>query len=261
MLRGEAINYCLGLGAYLAEFNTCSDFVDIIRALDVAGFNAGSFWTGAVKFADLWSWETSGASLVYGAPYWTPFVPLTNVSDCAVVDSRGSYMEPSDCFSIAFPMCETPAVNSKEEESRKAPKVVCQAPFTEVGGRCFYINQNFLTWENARTSCQNLISGTVVDLAVLSTCDLFTDVVRFLEESETGISEWLWVGANDYQESGVYRWLSGDFISPGVPLWCPGQPNNFGENQNCAMLWGKNFYYLADEECTSIHRSVCEIGV
>lgn len=79
-------------------------------------------------------------------------------------------------------------------------------------------------------------------------------------EGESGLPDWAWVGASDLGETGLYRWLNGDYADPGVPFWCPGQPNHFESKQHCAMLWGTNFFYGADEDCTKIHKSLCQIG-
>ncbi|MDK2413417.1 C-type lectin domain-containing protein, partial [Aphanizomenon sp. 202] len=92
-------------------------------------------------------------------------------------------------------------------------------------------------------------------------CDAFSLLARHLDGRNSAYQDWLWIGARDFEETGAFRWVSGEYVSPGVPLWCPGQPNAFEGRQHCAMLWGSNFYYVADDDCSDIRKSVCEVGL
>ena len=45
----------------------------------------------------------------------------------------------------------------------------------------------------------------------------------------------LWIGLNDIDSEGEFRWLDGDIVG-NENLWRPGQPNNHNGNEDCAHL-------------------------
>lgn len=267
MARDEASDYCVSLGGQLASLQSCSLFTHVSRYLEVNQIHTNGmvYWVGASRVSSEWAWTDSGASLPYGAPYWDPFHLAESEEDnCAAMPPFGGYLMPMQCDVPSLPICETGILKeaSAARESG-APRIDCPAPYELVGDRCIYLNDEFLTWDMARTRCSELAGGYTSDLAVLSECDLFSAVVRLLEAKQgaSGLSDWVWVGAHDAEVTGEFRWLNGDYINPGVPFWCPGQPNNFEGRQHCVMLWGTNYYYGADEDCSSIHKSLCELGL
>merc|ERR1712179_178186 len=170
-------------------------------------------------------------------------------------------MVPDNCENLNVPMCQAPVARRRNSEASivSAPRVSCPEPFVEVAGRCFYINEEFLSWDNARTRCSELGGENFADLAVLEDCTTTGQIAQHIEEQK-GPGEWIWVGARDFDGSGQHRWVSGSNVARGASFWCPGQPNNFLNKQACVMLWGSNYYYGADEDCSIFHKSLCEIG-
>ncbi|XP_071526208.1 uncharacterized protein [Panulirus ornatus] len=269
MIRDEASDYCVSLGGQLASFQTCSLFTQVSRYLEVEQMDTGgmAFWVGASRSSGDWAWTGSSSPLLYGAPYWDPFnLVVSEEHNCAVMPPHGGYFMPEKCDVLSLPICEAPLLKAAAPTAARdppAPRVTCPTPFEAVGDRCFYMNDEFLTWDRARTRCGELAEDYNSDLAVLSDCELFTAIVRLLEDKQgtTGTADWVWVGAHLDEYTGQFRWLDGNFANTGVPFWCPGQPNNFENRQSCVMLWGSNFFYGADEDCSSIHRSLCELGL
>ncbi|XP_042887450.1 secretory phospholipase A2 receptor-like [Penaeus japonicus] len=267
-VNSEAEDFCLGLGSNLASFESCDDFAHVSRYLEISGVGAEElgFWVGAARVGDKWTWTDTGADLPYGAPLWYPFKKVEDNHACAFLSGRDRYLLPEECNMVALALCKVPLPPSSAEpasrpKGQRSPKDACPEPFVPIGDRCLYVNDNFLTWDAARASCSQLAPGYLTDLAVLDTCDAFSRLVRHLEQRNSTYQDWLWIGARDFEETGAFRWVSGQYVEPGVPLWCTGQPNAFEARQHCAMLWGSSFYYVADDDCSDIRKSVCEVGL
>jgi len=261
MSQLDAQDFCATFGGHLAEFDTCTDFEHVLSYLSLHGLSSGEIWIGAHATEGAWTWESNGDSLYYGAPLFDPTYVAQEGDDCAVLPGTGGYMLPDNCEHLHIPFCEAPVVRgSGEEVSVSMPRVECPEPFVEVAGRCFYVNDEFLSWDNARARCAELGDVNIADLAVLEDCTSFGQIAQYIEEQK-GPAEWIWVGARDFDGTGLqHQWLSGVNVAPGPSFWCPGQPNNFMEHQACVMLWGRNSYYGADEDCSVFHKSLCEIG-
>ncbi|XP_037790022.1 lymphocyte antigen 75-like [Penaeus monodon] len=267
-VNSEAEDFCLGVGGNLVSFESCGAFAHVSRYLEMAGLDTQGlgFWVGASRVNDKWTWTDSGDDLPYGAPLWDPFRALEDAHACAFLPATGGYLLSEECNQVALALCEVPLPPSSADasappEGPRRPREPCPEPFVAVGQRCLYVNDNFLTWDAARATCSDLAPGYVSDLAVLDSCDAFALLARHLDQRNSTYQDWLWIGARDFDETGAFRWVSGEYVSPGVPLWCPGQPNAFEARQHCAMLWGSNFFYVADDDCSDIRKSVCEIGL
>ena len=75
-----------------------------------------------------------------------------------------------------------------------------------------------------------------------------------------------WLGGSDLGTLGDWRWVDGaQFWSgpaSGMPVgglytnWDPGEPNNFGEGENCLVMFAKATWN--DDSCFTPHRYVCE---
>jgi len=262
MSQLDASDYCASLGGNLAEFTTCTAFEHIVNYLSLnEGLAPGNVWVGAHSADGAWTWDTDGSSIYYGAPLWDPMHDLQEGEDCALLPQNGGYMKPDSCENLNYPFCEAAVVRSGGGGGniQAVPKVECPEPFVEIGGRCFSINDEFLSWDNARARCAELGGDNFAGLAVLEDCTIFSQVTQYIAEQK-GAGEWVWIGARDFDLSGSHKWLSGVEVTKGPSFWCPGQPNNFLDKQACVMLWGSRSYYGADEDCSVFHKSLCEIG-
>lgn len=46
----------------------------------------------------------------------------------------------------------------------------------------------------------------------------------------------LWLGANDIDQEGDWRWPDGSSVAAGYTAWAEGQPNDSGDGEDCAVL-------------------------
>ncbi|CAH2330250.1 Hypothetical predicted protein, partial [Pelobates cultripes] len=45
-----------------------------------------------------------------------------------------------------------------------------------------------------------------------------------------------WIGLNDIEDEGTWTWIDGANYSASVQFWKKGEPNDYGKNEDCALL-------------------------
>ena len=107
-----------------------------------------------------------------------------------------------------------------------------------------------MTWQEARKTCLSYNA----DLASTT-----------LEEERQfaftlGGKKTTWIGGSDIQTEGVWTWS--DESPWGNPLWTPGNPDNWLNNQDClrllSTLWEVVDGLFDDGNCTTKHQFICE---
>lgn len=101
----------------------------------------------------------------------------------------------------------------------------------KVGNRWFkvyYTGPNSVLWDDAVVACQEL-GGQLASLESINEARAVSDlVINALPSANDFFS--IWLGANDVEKEGVFRWLSGAPVAfpPRQPPWMAGEPNNSG---------------------------------
>ncbi|KAK7889702.1 hypothetical protein WMY93_025262 [Mugilogobius chulae] len=111
------------------------------------------------------------------------------------------------------------------------PKSVDDVPLGEVmpgiwqsfNGRSFMYVTNRATWSGAQAYCMTL-GGSLAS------------VHNFLEEDFVShmTDERAWIGLSDAQNEGKWLWINSEPLT--YTKWCPGEPNNYGGRQHCAVI-------------------------
>ena len=73
-----------------------------------------------------------------------------------------------------------------------------------------------------------------------------------------------WVGADDWDHEGVWKWVDGTLVRRDDMHWSLGQPDNHGSGgEDCAEIIGIGSWNWKtnDEPCTAFHLALCEIPV
>jgi hypothetical protein len=77
------------------------------------------------------------------------------------------------------------------------------------------------------------------------------------------IDTWIWIGGSDIATEGSWVWPDGTlFYQSGAPVnaafvsWSPSEPNNAGQNEDCAILHVT--FKWTDNDCSLQHHFVCE---
>lgn len=105
------------------------------------------------------------------------------------------------------------------------------------------------SWDAARGEC-GLRGG---DLLVIDDADENDAVAGQLSQVMGSLGQW-YMGANDRAVEGSFVWLDGPAI--GYTRWSPGEPNDYQENEDCAVLFDAGDWN--DEACAMPKPFVCE---
>lgn len=72
-----------------------------------------------------------------------------------------------------------------------------------------------------------------------------------------------WVGLDDINEENEWVWVDGGQTNNATVTWFPGEPNQYGGNEDCANIKGKmdNRLLLNDAPCTTYYPYICEIEI
>uniref|UniRef100_A0A8B9DQA8 C-type lectin domain-containing protein n=1 Tax=Anser cygnoides TaxID=8845 RepID=A0A8B9DQA8_ANSCY len=111
-------------------------------------------------------------------------------------------------------------------------------------GKCYYFSIDRMSWYKAKTQCEEMHSR----LAIINS---FTkqNFVMFRTRNER-----FWIGLTDGNSEGEWEWIDGtDYKST---FWKEGEPNNSGNNEDCAHVWTSGQWN--DVYCTFECYYLCE---
>lgn len=120
--------------------------------------------------------------------------------------------------------CPPPAPET-EEPAGPAETAACLERFR--GDHRYLVCLGEASWADARAACQ----GAGSDLAVL---DDPAEAAWALQTVQAVTGRSLWVGLSDLDVEGDFAWVDGK--KPGFAAWNPGEPNDWGEGEDCAEL-------------------------
>ena len=108
--------------------------------------------------------------------------------------------------------------------------VTCDVSETSVGGRNFSFHTNGLSYSMAKADCLN--QGK--HLASIHNIEENMEVAAL-----TAGNPWVWLGANEMELEGEWKWEDGSAWS--FSLWNEesGEPNNYQQDEDC-LLMGEN---------------------
>uniref|UniRef100_A0A8W8NNT5 C-type lectin domain-containing protein n=1 Tax=Magallana gigas TaxID=29159 RepID=A0A8W8NNT5_MAGGI len=115
----------------------------------------------------------------------------------------------------------------------------------------YWVGMDLVTWHGAEVICRN-IGANLAEIESPEEDNFIHSLVSHLKED-------IWLGATDIAEEGT--WLSAEKNTTLTYVnWYPGQPNNYGGNQNCLCLYEPYPYDHAwcDDVCSMLHQFVCE---
>jgi hypothetical protein len=111
---------------------------------------------------------------------------------------------------------------------------------------CYMLGDNVFSWQDARNFCQ----AWGGDLVEIGSVEENVALAGAMDDSA-------WIGANDQDEEGIFRWVGG------APLayagWSVNQPNNLDDNEDCTELRSFDERW-SDVPCTGnvTRRALCE---
>ncbi|XP_046542998.1 C-type lectin lectoxin-Lio2-like [Haliotis rubra] len=128
---------------------------------------------------------------------------------------------------------------------------LCPSGWTLFGDSCYDVVKDKEEWAEANYLCE-IHQGY---MAVIES-SAENDFVKGLIKTE-GVTEDVWIGADDLWEEGVFRWAATN-QELNFTDWKAGEPNNIHNNENCVEIE----YYLQDQwnddMCTKKQSFICE---
>lgn len=92
----------------------------------------------------------------------------------------------------------------------------------------YYLVQQKKSWSDAQAYCR--VSHT--DLAIIKSSD---DMIQLQNEAQRyKFNSSAWIGL--YNDVNSWRWSFGNEPLGNVTYWFPGEPNNFGGHEECAII-------------------------
>ncbi|XP_052786343.1 uncharacterized protein LOC128221782 [Mya arenaria] len=149
------------------------------------------------------------------------------------------------------------------------PAMTCSAGFTKITGdnvaMCILVAQELghehgLTWEAAKSHCQN-IGGRLVVLDSSAKIQMLKQYLLANVHKEGREGPQFWIGAKDFAGSNVFNWVSNQQAAITVTDWAPEQPSNTGPHhqaQDCIAVKAEHNYQWDDQECNHAHAYICE---
>lgn len=127
--------------------------------------------------------------------------------------------------------------------------LVCQSPWIEFQGSCYYRFTGAKAWETAKLTC----IGNSAQLVKIES----SDENNFIESQflPTG-SEDYWIGLTDEEIEGTWKWSDGSSLT-GYTNWDPGQPSDSSGWQNCGGI-RKSGAVWHDKSCSNLKGFICE---
>jgi len=140
------------------------------------------------------------------------------------------------------------------------PPAACPATWSRVGSSCFKLFGPPKTWEAAERHCNGegghlaAIHNSEENELVASLGEDGMKVVHY--PPHRGIKSWVWIGGND--RNAEHNWVWTDKSRMASTGWSPGNPNNGGGKQDCAVINYSGTGRWDDQNCDSRRKFVCK---
>jgi hypothetical protein len=113
-------------------------------------------------------------------------------------------------------------------------------------GNCYMVFRQPRSWGEALVFCESL-GGHLAVVTGQAENDLLTPLVGLVDA---------WMGGNDIAVEGDWVWITGEPMI--YENWRAGEPNDFGDGEDCMILEGARGGSWDDRPCTRLYDFVCE---
>ncbi|KAK7102706.1 hypothetical protein V1264_020888 [Littorina saxatilis] len=128
--------------------------------------------------------------------------------------------------------------------------------FSLQAGLCVRAFNDVMSFDDANQTCNQHGGGHIMHLKTAGELQLLESII-----AEMGWNDWIWVGADDKQVEGEFRWSDGSLLdaNSAVP-WASGEPNNYAEDfgqEDCVNLSPGTVKGLFDMPCDQSPAVMC----
>ncbi|XP_067232917.1 C-type mannose receptor 2-like [Chanodichthys erythropterus] len=124
----------------------------------------------------------------------------------------------------------------------------CEEGWRPYEERCYFFSSDMKTWHDALEDCVSKGSN------LMSIKDIHE---RTWVRTQIGTSIF-WIGLNDVASEGNWEWSDGSVFYPYLSYWKEGQPDNWGDNEDCGQVQGASDGRWNDETCTARRQYICK---
>ncbi|XP_045209428.1 perlucin-like protein [Mercenaria mercenaria] len=108
----------------------------------------------------------------------------------------------------------------------------CPSGWLRHNNTCYHFSHDTEAWSNAVAMC-HMLDGKLVEIET-------ADENAFLASMSMRFNKNYWIALSDIQEEGIWVWMESKKPLSQIRFshWHSGQPDNNGQNQNCATING-----------------------
>ncbi|XP_021339906.1 neurocan core protein-like [Mizuhopecten yessoensis] len=228
----DAKNDCQSYASNLVKIETADEHL----WLRIFSIQSDYSWIGANdrdKEGE-WRWISDNSTVTFTD--WKAGEPndVGGDEDCVIM---GIHWNDDNCTKENSFICEKEGVQTQS--------VACQENWTVYGNHCYRAIPNLTkSWGDAQNDCQSYASN----LVKIETADERLWLRIFSIQSD-----YSWIGANDRDKEGEWRWIS-DNSTVTFTDWKAGEPNDVGGDEDCVIMG----IHWNDDSCTKKHPFICE---
>ncbi|XP_006822771.2 uncharacterized protein LOC102806256 [Saccoglossus kowalevskii] len=110
--------------------------------------------------------------------------------------------------------------------------VSCQDGWAQRSLNCYQVNENTLSWSDARSACREITGADLVSFDSLEERNIVSELIM-----PPFPNVYLWIGVTgNYQGDLIYNWVTGHMVPGNIQGWEQGQPDNAAGNEHCVDI-------------------------
>ncbi|XP_072028081.1 low affinity immunoglobulin epsilon Fc receptor-like [Amphiura filiformis] len=100
----------------------------------------------------------------------------------------------------------------------------CLTDWSEFENTCYFVSTVDKPFSDSLTTCEDF-GGSLVSIHSQSEQDFVTGIIP---------SSGSWIGLNDIRNESYFLWTDGTEVN--FTAWSPGEPNDYGDGEDCTQL-------------------------
>ena len=132
---------------------------------------------------------------------------------------------------------------------------ICPPGWYRYGESCYYIITSPLNWTDAKTACADLQGRLAVPRSEMEQSFIWNTYVNI---SHGTPPHSLWIDCNDREEEGNWQQCPLVDESAGYQNWKDGEPNDYGNGEDCAIIHRDLVGKWEDRHCSGTYYAVCQ---